>query len=83
LLSDVESIAENDQLDDLVIVRGKVEGKHQRFWQSSLVKIAVDICGDDEVSLVLNHSDHIDRQSFTDDIALGPFPDRCLPLVVS
>ena len=49
LASDVESIAENDQLDDLVIVRGEVEGKHQRFWQSSLVKIAVDICGDDEV----------------------------------
>jgi len=28
LLSDVESIAENDQLDDLVIVRREVEGKH-------------------------------------------------------
>jgi hypothetical protein len=27
-LSDVESIAENDQLDDLVIVRREVEGKH-------------------------------------------------------
>ena len=27
LLSDIESVAENDQLDDLVIVRDEVEGK--------------------------------------------------------
>jgi len=53
--SDIAPIPENDKLDDVVPVGGKIEGEHQRTRQTPFIEIAIDVCYDDVVPIVFDH----------------------------
>lgn len=69
------AIAEDDKLNDLALVSVKMESENQRFWQPSLVKSAVDVSGNDAISVIVNSFDNGECQLVADNLASDPVAD--------
>src|SRR2546430_13752028 len=81
-ISDIAAIAQDDQLDDDIVMRHEIEGQDERVWQTALIEIAIDIGGNNKVFVVLYDFRDCDRQPFADDVSLCPIPDgRFAPVV--
>jgi hypothetical protein len=73
------AIAQDDQLDNEFIVRRDVKGQDKGGRQAALIEISIDVGGDNKVFVVLNDFRNCDRQSFADDVSLGPVPMAAFP----
>ena len=81
-ISDIAAIAQDDQLDDAIVVRREIKSQDERVWQTSLIEISIDIGGDNKVFVVLNEFRNCDRQSFANDLPFCPGPNgRFAPVV--
>jgi hypothetical protein len=69
------AIAQDDKLNDLALVSVKRESENQRFWQPSLVKSAVDVSGNDAISVIVNSCDNGECQLVADNLASDPVAD--------
>jgi hypothetical protein len=47
------AIAQDDQLDDEIVVRREIKGQDERVWQTALIEISIDIGGNNEVLVCL------------------------------
>jgi hypothetical protein len=80
--SDIVAIAQDDQLDDEIVVRREIKGQDERVWQAALIKISINIGSGNKVVVVLNDFRNCDRQSFADNVSLCPVPNgRFAPVV--
>jgi hypothetical protein len=69
-------------LDNEFIVRRDVKSQDKGIRQTALIEISINIGGDNKIFVVLNDFRNCDRQSFADDVSLGPVPDgRFAPVV--
>ena len=63
-------------------MRREIEGQDERVRQAAFIKISIDVSGNDKIVVALHDFRNCDRQSFADDIPLGPVPDGLFAPVV-
>jgi hypothetical protein len=68
-------VAEDDKLNDLFFIDGKIESEHRRLGQTSLVKSAVNISGNDAIPVILNGFDDGECELVGNDLESGPASD--------
>ena len=69
------AIAQDDQLDDEIVVRRETKGHDERVRQTAFVKISINISGNNKVVVVFHDFCDCDRQFFANNVPLCPAPD--------
>jgi hypothetical protein len=73
--SNVATIAQDDQLDDEIILGREIKGQDEWLRQTTLVKISINLGIYNKAVVMLHHFCDHDRQFFADNIPLRPAPD--------
>jgi hypothetical protein len=81
--SDIVTIAQDNQLDDEIVVGREIKGQNKRIRQTTLIEISIDVGGNDEIVVVLHDLRDRDRQLFADDVPFCSTPDGRFAPVVS
>jgi hypothetical protein len=68
-------IAEDDKLNQLVFVSAKIKSECQWFRQTSLVKSAVNMSGNDAIPVIFNGIDRSECHLIANDLASRPVSD--------
>lgn len=66
------TVTQDDELGYLPVHYRKIENEDQRIGQAPFVVVSVDVCGEDDVVVVLPLMDHLHDQPLADDVAGCP-----------